>query len=198
MAKKLLLLGLLGLACGGADGAPGAAGSSCTVTENADGSATILCDDGTSATIAGTPGPSGADGEDGSDGAPGTPGADGSDTGATKIVESFHCGGPIAETALTAFYDAVLLSSGDMFVTGTVRTPLIGSSTSVLYSPNQNGYNAAEVFVSLDADETADGGYFVLSLNRLSLVQVVHYLGSGTEVTQSWSMAPESCVHNFY
>jgi OmcA/MtrC family decaheme c-type cytochrome len=59
---------LMASACSGDDGARGAAGpsgeagagTSCTVTSNADGSATISCDDGTSATVpAGTVGDAG-------------------------------------------------------------------------------------------------------------------------------------------
>jgi hypothetical protein len=50
----------------GADGTDGADGSSCTVTENADGTATITCEDGTSVTV--TDGSDGSDGSNGSDG----------------------------------------------------------------------------------------------------------------------------------
>ena len=50
----------------GTDGTDGADGSSCTVVSNEDGSATITCEDGTTATVA--PGTDGTDGVDGVDG----------------------------------------------------------------------------------------------------------------------------------
>jgi hypothetical protein len=53
----------------GAPGADGADGTSCTVTDNLDGSRTISCTDGTSATV--------SDGAPGADGADGLPGVDG-------------------------------------------------------------------------------------------------------------------------
>ncbi len=64
-------VGLVLLAgCGGGEdgdaGAPGEDGSSCTVTDNGDGTATIACDDGTEATL--------SDGEDGDAGEVGPPG----------------------------------------------------------------------------------------------------------------------------
>lgn len=57
--RLLLVLGTLGLLLAGA-GCRGEDGGSCSVTQNADGSVTIACDDGTSVTV---PGPD--DGDDG-------------------------------------------------------------------------------------------------------------------------------------
>ncbi len=56
--QHLPVLFVVGLVAG-CTGANGADGSACTVTENADGTATIMCEDGTSVTV--------ADGTDGSD-----------------------------------------------------------------------------------------------------------------------------------
>ncbi len=55
--------------CNGANGEDGANGTSCTVTDNGDGTKTIMCEDGTSVTVSdGTDGANGADGQDGTDG----------------------------------------------------------------------------------------------------------------------------------
>lgn len=64
----MFVLGLVAGCTGsnGADGTDGADGSSCTVTENPDGTATITCEDGTSVTV--TDGSDGSDGSNGSDG----------------------------------------------------------------------------------------------------------------------------------
>lgn len=72
-----VLCAVTGSACGG-EGADGADGSSCTVMQNGDGSATITCEDGTSTTIVGgTPGQNGMPGTPGAPGTPGTPGTPG-------------------------------------------------------------------------------------------------------------------------
>ena len=85
----ILALVLASVACGptevadprlGASGRDGTDGKPCTVTENDDGSATITCPDGTSATVRapepepGEPGPQGPQGEPGEPGAPGPSG----------------------------------------------------------------------------------------------------------------------------
>lgn len=85
-------MSMLVLACSGSDGGPGArgergdagpageAGSACSVEDNGDGTATITCDDGTTATIGnGTDGMDGTDGIDGMDGRDGVDGMDGAD-----------------------------------------------------------------------------------------------------------------------
>lgn len=81
---SLMALTMLGglTGCTGPVGPAGSAGSSCTVISNDDGSATITCDDGTSATVepgapgetgpAGEPGEAGEAGEPGDEGVPGT------------------------------------------------------------------------------------------------------------------------------
>jgi len=99
---------------------------------------------------------------------------------------------------MLAFYDAVLFGSGDLFVTARVRNAAIGASSSVFYAPGQNGYLTASVLVSLDADATANGGFFHVLLDRATLTTTVDYFADGAAVTQSWSMLPAACVHNFY
>jgi len=228
MANRLFILGVLGVfGCGGgSDGAPGANGSSCSVTENADGTATIECDDGTDVTIEG---PRGADGADGSDGAPGATGpagsdgvdgstgpagatgatgpagatgatgAAGSDAEATRVIESFYCTGLLEDTPLIFEYNAVLMGSGDLFVTGSIRDVLLESSETRIYAPQQNGYATAPVYIGFDVDSTKNGGWFSLALDRPTLIVVIDYLSSDPGVvTQTWTMQPASCVHNFY
>jgi len=55
--------------CNGANGVNGANGTSCTVSDNGDGTKTISCEDGTSVTVSdGAAGTDGNDGQDGKDG----------------------------------------------------------------------------------------------------------------------------------
>lgn len=209
-------MGVLGLmACGGAgeDGAPGANGAdgtSCSVTDNGDGTATIACNDGTEATVSsGATGPRGTDGEDGATGPSGATGATGpagatgaagSDAEATRIIESFFCGGTLESFPDLRFsYNAVLMSSGDLFVAGEVYDLFRTSSNVAFYSPSQVGYATASVTITFDFDGSTDGGWWQIYLDRGTLVTVIEYhLTNGGPVAATWTMQPGACVHNFY
>lgn len=200
-------------ACSGADGKPGA---SCTVADNGDGTSTLSCDDGTKVIVKdgsdgqiglagkdGTQGSDGADGipgKNGKDGVPGTDGNPGTDGTSTKIAESFFCtGGLEGQPGLGFSYDAVLLSSGDLFVTGSVNNLATSASATRFYSPSQAGYVNAPVSFVFDLDNTFNSGYWVLSLERSTLVAVIEYhAADGGPVTNTWSMPATACVHNTY
>lgn len=62
-AALLAAFGLVAVACSGDDGENGPAGRGCSVVDNADGSQTVSCDDGTEVTVA-----NGADGQEGATG----------------------------------------------------------------------------------------------------------------------------------
>ena len=147
----------------------------------------------------GPQGEQGKQGPQGEQGEPGSAGADG-DAPATHIIESFACGGGLEGAPLSFWYNAVLFSSGDLFVTGSIKDAAKQSSTTAFYTPQQNGYVNAQITLTLDEDGTPDFGWFTLSLNRTSLVTKIDYRASGntTTVLQTWTMQPSACVHNFY
>jgi hypothetical protein len=205
----------------GVNGVNGVNGSSCHVRDSEDGTTTIFCDDGSEAVVSdgqdGTDGNNGADGADGTngrdgedgergdpgepgeDGEKGDPGEDGSNAEATRIAESFFCTGGLESTALGFTYNAVLLSSGDLFVTGSVNNALNSATDTKYYAPSQAGYQTAAVSMRYDQDGTADGGWFSLSLNRASLVTLIEYHQSDAgPVALTWTMLPAACVHNTY
>lgn len=143
----------------------------------------------------GDPGEPGADGAPGADGEPGPPG----DPAEAGIVESFFCAGGLENTLLGFSYNAVLLASGDLLVTGVIDDPGLAVSHTVYYAPEQNGYATAAVIVQVDEDATRDGGFFTLQLDRATLVTVIQYrmMDPGL-VTNTWTMLPSACIHNFY
>jgi hypothetical protein len=205
--KTLITLSSLFLltACGADNGDPG---SSCH-TEDTKTGARIWCDDGSEAVLTdgedgaeGKDGAMGADGAEGTKGAAGPKGADGQDgdpAEATHIIESFYCGAGLENTTLWYGYSAVLWSSGDLFVSGSVSSPLNQASTTALFTPTQNGYLDASVSFTFDQDGTANGGWFKLSLNRSTLTSVIEYRAADPgPVTDSWTLPPEACVHNTY
>ena len=123
---------------------------------------------------------------------------------ATRIVESFFCAGALENTAGLSFnYNAILFSSGDLFVTGSIVSALAQSTTTRFFAPEQNGYRTAQVALAYDVDTTADGGWFILELDRASLVTVIEYREAGSTLgtaaaDATWTMQPTDCVHNMY
>ncbi len=207
------LLPLMLLACGTA----GDPGGSCHVEETKAG-ARVWCDDGSEASLTdgqdgrdgadgkdgepGQDGTNGADGETGPEGVPGERGADGDPAPATRVVESFSCGGRL-EGRNQFTYDAVLWSSGDLLVTATVSSLATSASRTELFTPDQKGYETGPLSVDIDTDTTADGGWYDLLLDRTTLVTEVTYhstsraLPEGT-VLPKWTFQPTVCKHETY
>jgi hypothetical protein len=199
MKISFVLLTLLLSACSGSAGSDG---TDCHTEKTKDG-ARIWCDDGTQTFLKdgqdGADGDTGADGQDGAKGADGQDGKDGSPAEATHITESFFCTAPLENSALNYTYNAVLWSSGDLFVAGSVSSPLTSASKTALFTPTQNGYQNAVVTFTFDQDGTANNGWFKLSLDRRTLVSIVEYSAADPgPVTNTWTLEPSACVHNKY
>lgn len=194
--RHLLFAGVVGLgACGGSAGEPGptgANGGSCSVVENPDGSATISCDDGSMATIG--PGPVGATGPSGPAGMTGATGATGG-IEEPSIVEGFFCEGETANAPPVSFlYSATVLSNGSLVATGHVYDLTRSKSSSALYAPGDVAYAIAPASVELEPD-----GWWTLSLDRATLIATVDYRATGDgPISDSWTMAPSACAHEFY
>jgi hypothetical protein len=79
--------------CSGGNGAAGKDGTSCSLTDNHDGTATIRCADGTSFTVtSGTDGTNGTNGTNGMNGTNGTNGTSCTLTGADGGTRTLTCG----------------------------------------------------------------------------------------------------------
>lgn len=178
MRSTLLALTMMTVACAGETGPPGPAGP---------------------------PGPTGAQGPSGAAGAAGQQGPAGpsADAGAGadsfKITRSIGCFGALEGTSLSATYRAALYAGGNVLASAEIRDASIGASFATMYSPTQNGAATASVIVSFDALGTANGGFFVVSLDRASLVTTIVYNDSeATGGSDSWTMTPDKCVANTY
>lgn len=186
--NRTTLLGIAILVCAcagedGKDGAPGADGR-----DGADGEQ-------------GPPGEQGERGPAGPAGPAGENGEDGSDAEATEITESIFCAGGLEGTTGLGFqYNAVLFSSGDLFVSGAIMSLVGQASVTRFFAPEQNGFATAQVEVFYDVDATADGGWFTLALDRKTLVTSIGYreTGSTREPDATWSMPASACVYNQY
>lgn len=212
-------ISIVAFACSGSNGATGAPGangvngSSCHVTDTEDGTAIIFCDDGSQAVIQdgldgedgmdgsdGEDGTNGEDGLDGEDGEPGAPGEDGSDAEAIRIVEGFICAGNLPNQNFQFTYNAWLLSSGDLFVTGAIISDAVSVDTFAIYTPDEPDYPFAPVAVTLDQGSLQDGGWFGFRLPRADpsdlVLNIEYYSSAQGSLTTSWNL--EACKHGVY
>jgi len=102
-------------ACSGGSGAPGKDGTSCTLTANQDGTATIRCADGTSFTVAsgkdGTNGTNGMNGSNGRNGSNGTSCTLVSNSNATRTLTCGADGGSV--TVIDAVADYTVMTADE-------------------------------------------------------------------------------------
>jgi Collagen triple helix repeat (20 copies) len=146
-------------------------------------------------------GPAGQDGQDGQRGPQGPAGQDGQDGASARIIESFFCTALLEGTTINSDYSAVLLESGDVFVTGTLGVADVSISSAKFWSVEQVGYDSAIVFVgTLDLMGQDNGGWWTIELDRSTFSKVTTYHDSDlTGGERSWtSQGPSTCVHNFY
>jgi hypothetical protein len=106
-----------------------------------------------------------ADGRDGIDGEDGMDGEDG-----IRAVETLHC--EVLTNGFFYEYDAVLWSSGDLFVNCSVSNSNVEASDTAFYLASQNG--AASGDCALAMDENGTGGYWYFTLTNTTAQAVYH------------------------
>lgn len=149
--------------------------------------------------LPGEKGDKGDQGEKGDTGPAGGAGPAGEDAQVTRIAESLFCNGGLEGIAIAFTYNVILMSSLDLFVTGSVANASLQASGTRFYAPTQNGYSNAPINIALDVDGSASGGWFKISLNRTTLVTTIEYSPSdGAAASSFWTMPASACVHNFY
>jgi hypothetical protein len=153
------------LVLSGCAGEPGADGSSCSVEENTDGSATISCDDGTEVTVeAGADGSDGSDGSDGTNGTNGTNGTDGTDGADCSVTDNMDG----TKTVSCDGVDVVVSDGSDCTVTDNMdgtRTITCDDGTSTVIPEGMDGLDVGELrglVVMASATSTpANGTHYV-------------------------------------
>jgi hypothetical protein len=154
---------------------------------------------------AGPAGQTGTQGEPGLQGATGPTGPQGPAGGTvdagdpSRITGSITCTGSLSGQPYSFTYSVDQFANGNVFASGDIANSSIQASNAVMFSPNQTGYATAPVQVLFDAQAPADSGWWLLSLNRQSLVVTITYndtdLPSGT---MAWTMQPSQCTSNTY
>jgi len=193
------------------DGVAGEDGRSCTVANNNDGSATISCDDGTSAII--------TNGEDGANGLAGVDGAsctvvdnnNGSSTiscedGSSAVVND---GASSSLTTITSClgwldgsysdiwwsYEVFTLENGDKFISIGISNFSLGVSDSKIYSPSAQSYDSAPLLVIFDVFGSANVGFWRLSFDSAnSGVDIIYNDLDLADTSISWAADSSDCT----
>lgn len=106
--------------------------------------------------------------------------------GGGRIVATHNCSGTIsglssgaaALNGLDVEYDAVLTAGGDIYATARIIDEFSQVSSTNFYAAGQAGATDAAVIVVGDYHSTANGGWWVVSLNRSTLVTSIEYTDS--------------------
>lgn len=116
-----------------------------------------------------------------------------------RIVASIFCQGSIPNSSLRVHYSAAVTSSGDVYASGAISTPGEQFSETKLYSAQQNGALTASIIINYDAITPLNGGFWVLSLNRDTLVHTAEYNDvDATGGKSTFVMTPDKCIKNVY
>jgi hypothetical protein len=115
---------------------------------------------------------------------------------------SLYCGAALENTTLLFSYTAMVFSDNSVFVHGSVYGILYEIGASKFYDSSQNGASTAAVIFTYDADATANGGFWKISINRSTLAATIVYTEanvSGANTT-TWTLPSSSsnCVLNSY
>jgi len=98
-----------------------------------------------------------------------------------------------------AEYKVCLFASGDIWSSGTLYGTDFGLSSSSFYAVQQVGSQTAPVFINLDKAGNNNGGYWIMSLDRKTLVQYITYRDqdiSNPESSIEWYMESSNCIVN--
>lgn len=165
----------------------------CTV-EDIDGAAVITCPDGTTVRI--EDGAAGVDGQDGSDGTNGVDGSNGIDN---HIIANIRCTGLLQSTTIYFTYESSVMASGDVWAKGSIYNGAFEVGASTFYAGGQVGAGTAAVLFQADVAGTSNGGYWLMSLDRTTVVTTIVYTDNEvSDGSDSWTMQPSACVVNTY
>lgn len=114
-----------------------------------------------------------------------------------RIEASISCAGDLENTSLWFTYSASLMTSGDVFVVGSINDDYSQASQAKFYSSQQVGAVTAAILITNDQLGAATGGFFTLELNRDTLVTRITYKDAETS-DLTWTMQPSDCVANEY
>ena len=140
----------------------------------------------------GAPGSSGSKGDKGSTGSKGDTGSAGTDN---KIKYTHYCNALLQNTALYYRYRVYQFVNEDIFIQGEIYGVSYEVADSIMYSKLQNGWTTAPIYINYDVSGSANSGYFVISLNRSTMVTTIVYTDSDVSGgSTTWSQPSSDCT----
>lgn len=116
-------------------------------------------------------------------------------TNSTNPLQTFT----VPALPLTAVYTADVFASGDIFAYASVYDTAKETGASVMYSASQTGAATASVVFTYDCIGPANGGYWEMYLNRVSLVSTLVYHDTDIQGgSLTWTKSASDCIINNY
>ena len=131
-------------------------------------------------------------------GAPGTSGGKG-DTGTAgtdnRIKYTHLCNALLENTSYYYRYRVRQFVNEDIFIQGEIYGVSYEVADSIMYSKLQNGWTTAPIYINYDVSGSANYGYFVISLNRSTMVTTIVYTDSDVSGgSTTWSQPSSDCT----
>ncbi len=119
-----------------------------------------------------------------------------------KVVRTTYCSGQgtvnvtVDFTAYYVNYWATEMTSGDVWVTATVKNTVIGATETRYYAKAQSGADTAPVQITFDSYGASNSGSWQIELNRSTNVMTATYTDSGLPTTGSryWVYSSSACT----
>ena len=122
----------------------------------------------------------------------GTDGTAGTDN---KIKYTHYCNALLENTTLYYRYRVSQFVNEDIFIQGEIYGAAYEVADAIMYSKLQNGWDTAPIFINYDVSGSANYGYFVISLNRSTMVTTIVYTDSDvTGGSTTWTLPSSNCT----
>jgi len=122
----------------------------------------------------------------------GTDGTAGTDN---KIKYTHYCNALLDNTTLYYRYRVSQFVNEDIFIQGEIYGAAYEVADAIMYSKLQNGWDTAPIFINYDVSGSANYGYFVISLNRSTMVTTIVYTDSDVSGgSDTWTQPSSDCT----
>ena len=96
-------------------------------------------------------------------------------------------------------YQAAVFKSGDVFASAGIYGAAFQIGNSVFYSGRQKNSLTGPVLFTYDPDAKANGGYWMVSLDRKTLILTAAIADEDAPGgSSSWSLTPDKCTVSNY
>lgn len=117
-----------------------------------------------------------------------------------KVVSSITCSGAVPVNSSTSFaYELTTMSSGDAFVSATVKNEYGGNSNSHFFAKGSIGAVKGAIAVIYDSGVVYAGANFYLSLDRATNIVTISTRDRAASITGGpWALPASACTVNAY